>query len=142
MFRLSNVYVTFMTVLREIRSLALLPLMAWVVMKLVMTGMFLPVSLAHATSTDDFAYVICTPSGLKIISAEGEELPTGHELAEEVCKWCHSLGKVAPLPASAPEVARVAFAELDLKPATLQPNIYIKHYEKCRYSRAPPQLSV
>lgn len=86
------------------RRLALAPALAWLLMQFVMTGVLVaPAASAGLSGPGLGPVVICTPSGLKILPAEGD----AESLEASGCEWCQAFGAVAkPAPSDAGALER------------------------------------
>ena len=78
------------------KLLGVLPAIAWFIVQLLSTGIFLPATALADTEGSASTVVICTPSGLKVIAFEGE--PAGSvDIDSQHCDWCQTFCKTAPL---------------------------------------------
>ena len=94
-------------IFRKYRPLAFLPVLTWLTMQILMTGI-LPSSSAVAAAGDlSLSGVICTPTGVKYLSADDTPINPG-DTSEQECDWCQAFGTSA-LPDRAASVAKVAF---------------------------------
>jgi len=94
-------------IFRKYRPLAFLPVLTWLIMQILMTGILPSSAAVAATGGLPLSNVICTPTGVKFLSTDNAPLNPG-EASEQECDWCQAFGTTAPLDRSAP-VVRVAF---------------------------------
>lgn len=122
--------------LRHIGLMRLLPAFVWLVMQLLMTGLFAP---AQALPFDTIT--ICTPGGLVDIDLENidqeEGAPDG-DIGFGGCQWCQSFGQA--IAAAKPSVTHVAFQihpEPEIHDVTTSLRREPSNYSSFQ-SRAPP----
>ena len=122
---------------RKLKFARALPAFAWLIMQMLMTGVFLPSSADAKIPGLDSTVAICTPTGLKVISLADDPAEPGETTWQE-CDWCQAFGNTAPLVRS-DTVSKVAF---DFEKYSFQPagkhTAADRFFGNIRAIRAPP----
>lgn len=137
--------------LRKIKNLSFVPAFLWLFTQLVMSGILLP-SAASADGSDSLfsgKILICTPAGLKYVSAaslnleagEGSSPPGGTSGNSLDCEWCLHFGNLGPL--ATPQYGlKLPPVTVVGKPFQAVSDITPRHTENWLFQgRAPPTLN-
>ena len=124
-------------IFQKLRPLGILPAFAWLIVQMLMTGVFLPSNADAEVTGFEPSTIICTPNGLQVLSLV--EIPTEPaETSEHICDWCQTFGNTAPLSLSE-ATSKVAFnAKRYRYQLTGAPTAQNKYSGNIKAIRAPP----
>jgi len=125
----------------KLRSLKIAPVIAWLVMQFLMTGIF-PLSDAFASTEEPNATIeICTVNGLQLVTLDGEPVVPKTTVSQG-CEWCQAFGNIAPLQPSNTLVKLRA----NIKKQSYQPfgdqDFSNQFFDNIAAIRAPPSLNL